>query len=75
MTARNALSVVITLHSTVDGRSSTIRERGLVTAAPHVTLEGKEGDGRTYIIEIFTWRDASNPDNASEAVKKWLKRM
>jgi hypothetical protein len=48
---------------------STARRLDLVRPEPHVTLSAKDKDG-TYYVEIFTWRDASIPDNAPPEIKK-----
>jgi hypothetical protein len=45
----------------------TARELKLVRDAPHVTLRGTE-DGKTYFVDIFTWRDAGIPDAAPPAI-------
>jgi hypothetical protein len=46
----------------------TARALGLVRDTPHVTIRGAEGD-RPYFIDIFTWRDASAPDNAPASIR------
>ena len=46
----------------------TTHELKLVQDGPHVTLRGTE-NGKTYFIEIFTWRDAGIPDAAPPAVQ------
>jgi hypothetical protein len=48
---------------------TTVRDLKLVLDAPHLTLRGVEAGGRTYFVEIFTWRDESIPDNAPAAVR------
>jgi hypothetical protein len=48
---------------------TTVRNLKLVADAPHLTLRGAGDGGRTYFVEIFTWRDASTPDNAPPAVR------
>ena len=45
----------------------TLRQLKLVLDAPHVVVRGDEG-GKTYIVEIATWRDANIPDHAPPAV-------
>ena len=46
----------------------TARELKLVQDAPHVTVRGTE-DGKTYFVDIFTWRDAAIPDAAPQAIQ------
>jgi hypothetical protein len=43
----------------------TGRKLGIVLAEPHLVLVGKEDGGRPVVIEIFTWRDADDPDNVA----------
>ena len=50
------------------------RRLNLVTENPHVTLRGVE-DGKTYYVDIFTWRDASIPDSAPPAIQVIWKEM
>jgi hypothetical protein len=47
----------------------TARRLNLVLETPHVTLKGTEGSGDIYFLDIFTWRDASVPDNAPAAIQ------
>jgi hypothetical protein len=46
----------------------TAHELKLLRETPHVTLRGTEG-GKTYFVDIFTWRDASIPDAAPPAIQ------
>jgi hypothetical protein len=46
----------------------TARDLKLVHDAPHVTVRGSE-NGKTYFVDIFTWRDASIPDAAPPAIQ------
>jgi len=48
---------------------TTARRLDLVRPDPHVTLKGQDASG-TYYIDIFTWRDASIPDNAPADIKR-----
>jgi len=48
---------------------ATARRLDLVQPEPHVTLSAKDKDG-TYYVDIFTWRDASIPDNAPPEIRK-----
>jgi len=43
---------------------ATARRLGLVLAEPHVRIRAKDGEGKPYLVEIFTWRDVDIPDNA-----------
>jgi hypothetical protein len=47
----------------------------LVLAQPHVVISEKEGEGRTRVVEIFTWVNAKAPDNAPDSVKKLWDQM
>ena len=47
---------------------NTARDLKLVLDTPHVRLRGADS-GETYLIEIFTWRDASIPDHAPAAIQ------
>jgi hypothetical protein len=42
---------------------------GLVLDKPHVVLRGADGKGRTYFVEIFTWKSPDIPDHAPAEVK------
>ena len=53
----------------------TIRDLKLVTAAPHMSLRGIDAEGKTYFVEIFTWKDATIPDHAPAAVQKLWSEM
>src|SRR5438874_1180565 len=43
---------------------ATALDMNLMLAAPHVMVRGTEGGGKTYFVEIATWRDESIPDAA-----------
>jgi hypothetical protein len=61
--AEDALARVIARHW------ETVRQLKLVREdLPHLTLRATDGDGRTYFVEILTWRDGSIPDAAPPAV-------
>ena len=60
--SETALAKVISEHW------ATARQLDLVRPEPHVTLSGTDKDGM-YFVDIFTWRDASIPDNAPAAIK------
>ena len=40
----------------------------LVLETPHTLVRGNE-DGKTYFVEIFTWRDANIPDAPPAAIQ------
>ncbi len=48
---------------------TTVRDMKLANDAGHLTLRGVEAGGRTYFVEIFTWRDAKIPDNAPAPIQ------
>ena len=61
--AEDALARVIARHW------ETVRQLKLVREdLPHLTLRATDGDGKTYFVEILTWRDGSIPDAAPPAV-------
>jgi hypothetical protein len=61
--AEDALAQVIARHW------ATVRQLKLVREdLPHVTLRAVDSDGKTYFVEILTWRDGSIPDAAPPAV-------
>ena len=72
-------TVIVTLHARkgADERLAqvlvnhweTARRLNLVLDTPHVTLKGTETSGDRYFLEIFSWRDASIPDNAPAAIQ------
>ena len=45
----------------------TAQQLGLVHTTPHLVIQGGEPD-KSYIVEIFTWRDSSVPDNAPKEI-------
>ena len=49
---------------------AAVRDLKLALDAPHLTLRGVEAGGRTYFVEIFTWRDQSIPDNAPAPIRE-----
>ena len=46
----------------------TVSGLKLVRDTPHVMVQGTEG-GKTYFVEIFTWRDGNTPDSAPPAIQ------
>jgi hypothetical protein len=77
-------TVVVTLHAkpgaeaelarVIANHWDTARKLNLVQTAPHVTLRGDE-NGKTYFIEIFTWRDGSIPDAVPAEIQAIWKQM
>lgn len=54
---------------------STARRLDLVTPDLHVSLRARDDAGRSYFVEIFTWRDADVPDNAPAAIRTIWDRL
>jgi hypothetical protein len=48
---------------------ATARRLELVRPEPHVTFRARDGVGKPYYVDIFTWRDADIPDNAPPAIQ------
>jgi hypothetical protein len=48
---------------------TTAQRLGLVLAEPHVRIQAKDAEGKPYLVEIFTWRDADIPDNAPAEIQ------
>ena len=46
----------------------TYTKEKLVFNQPHVVLRGKEPDGKTYFVDIFTWVSRSTPDHPPASV-------
>ena len=46
----------------------------LLSDTPHVTVRGTE-NGKTYFVDIFTWRDAHTPDAAPAEIRKIWSQM
>ena len=51
------------------------RRLGLVLDSPHVVLRGTDEKGRTYFIDVFTWKSPDIPDHAPEEVKAIWKQL
>jgi hypothetical protein len=45
------------------------RRLGLVLDRPHVVLRGTDEKGRSYFVEVFTWKSPDIPDHAPAEVK------
>jgi hypothetical protein len=54
---------------------STAKRLGLVSTEPHVVVRSAEAGRPVDFVEIFTWRDASIPDNAPEPIRAAWDRM
>jgi len=46
----------------------TYTKEKLVFDQPHVVVRGKEADGKTYFVDIFTWVSQSTPDHPPASV-------
>ncbi len=45
----------------------------LIQPTPHLVLRGKEESGKTYYVEILTWKDVSVTGNPPEEVRAlWM---
>jgi len=67
--AETALARVIARHW------STMQELKLAGEGPRLTLRGTEEGGKTYFVDIFTWRDTGIPDSAPPAIQSIWKEM
>jgi hypothetical protein len=63
------------LGKTLETVWQTYQKEHLVLAQPHVIVRDKDGEGRTRILEIFTWVNAKAPDSAPDSVKKLWDQM
>ena len=45
------------------------RRFGVVAEKPHLVLQGVDEAGKTYFVEIFTWKDHDAPDHASPEIR------
>jgi hypothetical protein len=72
-------TVIVTLHAKTGSEAElagviarhweTARRLNLVVDAPHLTMRGTEHGTDTYFVDIFTWRDASIPDQAPPEIR------
>jgi hypothetical protein len=46
----------------------TYHRLGMVLDTPHVVLRGLDESGKTYFVEVLTWKDHDAPDNAPAEV-------
>ena len=77
-------TVMITFHAKPGSESelaraiaqhwATARAMKLLAESPHLTLQGRE-KGKTYFIDIFTWRNAHIPDAAPLEIRKIWSEM
>ena len=47
----------------------------LIQPAPHLVLRGKEKSGKTYFVEILTWKDWSVTDHPPDEVRALWARL
>lgn len=66
--AEASLSHVIAEHWRV------ARHLHLVKSSPHIVVQGSE-NGKRFIVEVFTWRDGSIPDNAPDEITRLWQEM
>lgn len=45
------------------------KRMGFVLDSPHIVLRGIDEKGRTFFVEVFTWKSPDIPDHAPPAVK------
>jgi hypothetical protein len=77
--AQQPETVVITLHAkpgaaadlekVVARHWETAQRLKLVQDSGHLTLRGTEEGNQVFLMEIFTWRDASIPDAAPKEIQ------
>lgn len=53
----------------------TVTAMNLVSNTPHLTIRGTEAGDKTYFVDVFTWRDASIPDDAPPEIQKLWDEM
>jgi hypothetical protein len=50
------------------------RRSGLVLDSPHLVMRGKDDAGKTYFVEILTWKSHDAPDHAPKEIQAiWSK--
>ena len=67
--AADELARVITDHW------NTAKRLGVVLPEPHILVQSAEAGRPVDFVEIFTWRDASIPDNAPEPIRAAWDKM
>ncbi len=70
ITFRAKLGAEAELERVIARHWATARAMNLVRDTPHVTVRGAEGDGKTYFLDIFSWRDANVPDAAPPEIRR-----
>jgi hypothetical protein len=55
--------------SLIERQWAAVRKLNMTFENPHVVVRGDEM-GKSFFVEIFTWRDASLPDKAPAAVQE-----
>ena len=68
--AERALAQTLARHYETAQKLRLLREE-----VPHLTLEATDDQGKTYFVDIFTWRDAAVPDNAPAEIRAIWKEM
>jgi hypothetical protein len=53
----------------------TYHKLGMVLDQPHLILRGEDAPGKTYFVEILTWKSSDEPDNAPPEVSAIWKQM
>ena len=67
--AENELARVLARHW------ATALDLKLVLDAPRLNVRGVEEGGKTFYVEIFTWRDASIPDTIPAPIRPLWDKM
>lgn len=62
------------LMQVLDRHWQVAQRLGLVHGMPHLVVKGGE-QGKSYIVEIFTWRDSSVPDDAPKEITDLWRQM
>ena len=53
----------------------TYRRLGMVLDKPHILLRGIDESGKTYFVEILTWKSPEEPDNAPPEVRELWRKL
>jgi len=53
---------------------AALREKNLVTAEPYLLLQGEE-DGKTIVIEVFSWINHDVPEHVPPEIQTYWTRM
>jgi hypothetical protein len=62
------------LKKVIDKHWQEAQRLGLVHATPHWVVQGSVS-GKSYIVEIFTWRDSTVPDDAPKEITDLWRQM